>query len=150
MRQFFEILCYGWPRNWFIWHSPRGIRVHSGPKNVCLASSRNIWSQLPNLYNVPFLKLKKEPGFNMVISTVPGKCGTKASSVFRRLEVEQSLGTQDDHSDHGPTRHSWLQGTKQLENYMHDIYLRSLVMYVRLVKFWASKTSFSSLYRFGR
>ena len=84
---------------------------------------------------MPFLKLKKEPGFNMVISTVPGKCGTKASSVFRRLEVEQSLGTQDDHSDHGPTRHSWLQGTKQLENYMHDIYLRSLVMFVRLVKF---------------
>ena len=80
---------------------------------------------------------KKRAGLQYGYSTgtllIPGKCGTKASSVFRRLEVEQSLGTQDDHSDHGPTRHSWLQGTKQLENYMHDIYLRSLVMYVRLV-----------------
>lgn len=63
---------------------------------------------------------------------VPGKCGTKASLrllalASLRLEVEQSLGTQDDHSDHGPTRHSWVQGTKQLENYMHDSYLKSLV-----------------------
>ena len=63
---------------------------------------------------------------------VPGKCGTKASLrllalASLRLEVEQSLGTQDDHSDHGPTRHSWVQGTKQLENYMHDGYLKRLV-----------------------
>ena len=42
MNIFFEILCYGKYQNWFIWHSQRENRVHSGSENIDHSNSRKI------------------------------------------------------------------------------------------------------------
>ena len=41
-KQFFEILCYDKPRNWFIWHSPCESRHHSASENVCHTNIRKV------------------------------------------------------------------------------------------------------------
>ena len=39
---FFEILYFGKYWNWFIWHSPRASRVHSGSENIYHSNCRKI------------------------------------------------------------------------------------------------------------
>ena len=44
-KQFFEILCYDKPRNWFTWHSPCESRLHSASENVCHPEvGRFVWT----------------------------------------------------------------------------------------------------------